>query len=101
MQLQVLLGGQVAVERLVLEHEPDVAAHVVALGDDVEAAHAGGAGRGPRERAEHVDRRALARAVGAEESEHLAAIHGERDAADGLDLPVGLDEVLDLDCGWC
>ena len=30
-QAQVLLGGQVAVERRVLEDEADVAAHVVAL----------------------------------------------------------------------
>ena len=37
MQLQVLRGGQVAVERRVLEHEPDVAPDVVALGDDVVA----------------------------------------------------------------
>ena len=36
-QAQVLLGRQVAVERRVLEHEADVAAHVVALADDVVA----------------------------------------------------------------
>ena len=39
-ELQVLLGGQVAVERRVLEHEPDVAAHVVALAHDVVAGDA-------------------------------------------------------------
>ena len=37
MQLQVLLGGEVAVERRVLEDEADVAADVVALVDDVVA----------------------------------------------------------------
>ncbi len=98
-QAEVLLGGEVAVERLVLEDEADVPADVVALGGDVEAAHAGGAGGGPRERAEHVDRRALAGAVGAEEAEDLAASDGERDAADGLDLAVGLGELVDLDGG--
>ena len=99
-QAEVLLGGEVAVERRVLEHEADVPADGVALADDVEAAHAGGTGRGPGERAQHVDRRALAGAVGAEEAEDLAASDGERDTADGLDLAVGLDECLDLDGGW-
>jgi hypothetical protein len=54
-QAEVLLGGEVAVERRVLEHEADVPADVVALAGDVEAAHTGGAGGGPGERAEHVD----------------------------------------------
>jgi hypothetical protein len=97
---QVLLGGEVAVERGVLEDQADVPAHVVALGDDVEAADARGAGRGQRQGAEHVDRRALAGAVGAEEAEDLARRDGERHAADGLDLAVGLDEGVDLDGGW-
>ena len=39
-QAQVLLGGEVAVERRVLEDQADVAAHVVALGDDVVAGDA-------------------------------------------------------------
>ena len=99
-QAEVLLGGEVAVERRVLEHEADVPADVVALIDDVEAAHAGGAGGGPHEGAEHVDRRALPGAVGAEEAEDLTASDGERDSADGLSLAVGLDEGLDLDGGW-
>jgi hypothetical protein len=98
-QAEVLLGGQVAVERRVLEHEADVPADGVALAGDVEAVHAGGAGGGPGERAEHVDRRALAGAVGAEEAEDLAAGDGERHTADGLDLAVGLDERVDLDGG--
>jgi hypothetical protein len=96
-QAEVLVGGEVAVERLVLEDEADVAADVVALGGDVEAAHARVARGGSRERAEHVDRRALAGAVGAEEAEDLAAGDGERNAADGLDLAVRLDELVDLD----
>ena len=39
-QLEVLGGGQVAVERRILEHEADVATDVVALGDDVVPGHA-------------------------------------------------------------
>jgi hypothetical protein len=37
--------------------------------------------------------------LGAEEAEDLAASDGERDAADGLDLAVGLGEPGDLNCG--
>ena len=42
-QAQVLLGGEVAVQAGVLEDQADVAAHVVALADDVEAADPRGA----------------------------------------------------------
>ena len=97
---QVLRGGEVDVQRGVLEDQADVAAHVVALRDDVEAADARRAGRRLGQRAEHVDRRALAGAVGAEEAEDLARRDGERNAADGVDVAVGLDEVVDLDGGW-
>ena len=55
------VGGEVAVERRLLEDEPDVAADVVALGDDVVARHARAAAGRLRERAEHVDRGRLAR----------------------------------------
>ncbi len=72
-QAEVLLGREVAVERGVLEDEPDVAAHGVAFGDDVVAGHQRGAAGGLDQRAEHVDRGRLARAVGPEEAEHLAA----------------------------
>ena len=39
--------------------------------------------------------------VGAEEADDLAAYDGERDAADGLDLAVGVGEPGDINCGWC
>lgn len=98
-QAQVLRGGEVAVERRVLEDETDVAAHGVAPRGHVEAADVGGAGGRGDQRAEHVDGRALAGAVGAEEAEDLAAVDRERHAPDGLDVPVGLGEVDDLDGG--
>src|SRR5215470_3104725 len=56
---------------------------------------------GPREHTEHVDCRAFVGAVGAEEADDLAAYDGERDAADGLDLAVGVGEPGDINCGWC
>ena len=87
MQLEVLLGGQVAVERRVLEDEADVAADVVALAHHVVAGDLRAPARRLGERAEHVDRGGLAGAVRTQESEHLAGLDGERDAADGLDVP--------------
>jgi hypothetical protein len=72
---------------------------ILALADDVEAAHAGGAGGRSGQRAEHVDRRALAGTVGPEEAEDLAGSDDERHVTDGFDVAVGLDEALDLDGG--
>ena len=51
------------------------------------------------ERAQHVDRRRLAGAVGAEEAEDLAGVHLEVDPAHRLDLVVALDEAVDRDGG--
>src|SRR3954453_10460928 len=96
-QAEVLLGGQVPVERGILEDEPDVAPDLVALVRDVVAGDARAAARRARERAEHVDRRRLARSVGPEEAEHLPPRHLEAHAAHRLDVPEGLHELLDLD----
>ena len=96
-ELEVLGGGQVAVERRVLEDQADVAPDVVALGDDVVTGHGGPARGRLCQRAEHVDRRRLAGAVGPEEAEHLAHPDLEVDAAHRPDLAIGLDEVRDGD----
>jgi hypothetical protein len=98
-QAQVLRGGQVAVERRVLEDEADVAADVVSLAHDVVAGDARAARGGAREGAEHVDGRRLAGAVGSEEPEDLAGGDLEAHAPHGLDLAEGLLEVGDLDRG--
>src|SRR5438067_2355385 len=52
-QPEVLLGGEVAVERGVLEDEADVAPDVVALLGHVVARDTGMAARGAHERAQH------------------------------------------------
>ena len=81
MQLQVLLGGQVAVERRVLEHQADVAAHVVALAHDVVP---GDASRAPEVGLASVQSMlivvVLPAPLGPEEAEHLAARDLEVDA---------------------
>ena len=69
---QVLLGGEVGVERRVLEHEADVAAHLSPLRHDVVT----GDGRVPAGRvdegAEDADGGRFPGAVGPEEPERLA-----------------------------
>jgi hypothetical protein len=60
----------------------------------------GGARGRPGQRAEDVDRRGLARAVGPEEAEGLSLLDPEVDAADRLDLPVSLLQAGDLDGCW-
>jgi hypothetical protein len=94
-EAQVLLGGQVGVERRVLEHETDVAPHVGALADDVVAGDERRAGGRHGERAQHLDRGRLAGAVRAEEAEDLARLDRERDRIHGGQFAVALHELVD------
>src|SRR5690606_18254603 len=80
------------------------------VGGEVVAADDGSALGGFDEGGEHPHRRGLAGPVGAEEAEDLSLLHGEVDAADGLDLlAAGLEDLLQplrLDehgylTGWC
>ena len=80
-QPHVLLGGEVAVERRVLEDQADVASHRVPFADDVVAPDGGRAAGGTHERAQHADGGRLPGAVWAQEAERLAAAHLEVDAA--------------------
>ena len=97
-EAQVLGGRQVHVERRVLEHQTDVAAHVEPLGDDVVAGHRRRTGRRLGERAQHLDRRRLAGTVGPEEAEDLPRLDVEGDPVDGGEVAVALDQPIDLDC---
>ena len=94
-----LARRQVRVDVRVLGEEADVAHRLG--GGDLLPEDRGLAARGEDEPREHLDRRRLAGAVGAEEAEDVAAAHLERDAAHGLDLLArerfheGLGELLD------
>ena len=57
-------------------------------------------GVGPREVEDHVERRGLARAVGAKKRDDLAAVDGERHAVDRVDLAERLVNVLDDEGGF-
>ena len=86
MQPEVLLGGQVAVERRVLEDQADVAAHVVALGDDVVAGDARAAGRGPASVQSMLIVVVLPAPLGPRKPKTSPAATVNDDAADGLDV---------------
>src|SRR6266508_3907141 len=90
MEPEVLLCGEVGVQRRLLKHQANVAPNVIAFGDDVVSSHVGGARRRLSESAEHLDRGRLASAVRAEEAERLAGGHREVDAPHGLNLAVPL-----------
>ena len=91
-QTHVLLGGQIGVECRVLEDQPDIAPHGVALGVHVEAGDGGAAAGRLDQRAEHRDGGRLAGPVWAQEAEDLAGRDLEVDPAHGLDLAVALGE---------
>ena len=57
-------------------------------------------GVGPRKVEDHVERRGLARAVGAKKRDDLAAVDGERHAVDRVDLSERLVNVLDDEGGF-
>src|ERR1700744_3320614 len=63
----------------------------------IEAEHADLARRNLGEAQHHQDRGGLARAVGPEQAEHLAALDGEGDAVDRAGITIGLGEVLRRD----
>ena len=75
LQAHVLAGGQVRVERGLLEGGADRVANGGALLDDVEAGDAGAPRGGREEGGEHVDRGRLAGAVRAEEAVDLTGPH--------------------------
>jgi hypothetical protein len=95
--LEVLRAGQVLVDRGVLPREADLRAQRGGVADRVEADDARRAAVGLQEGGEDAHGRRLAGAVGAEEPEHRARLGREVDAAEGVDLSVGLLEARDLD----
>ena len=97
MEAEVLLGGELIVERLLLEDEADVAAHRLGPREDVDAGDPDLSGRRPRQRAQHVDRGRLARPVWAQEREHLALVDVKVDPVDRGELSEPLPQATDLD----
>jgi hypothetical protein len=92
--LHVLPGREVLVEAGVLEDDAEALARLVARARGVEAVDLDRPARRPEQGREHLDRRRLPRAVGAEEGEDLAAPDVERDVVDGGELAEAADDVL-------
>ena len=66
-QVEHLAGARRRVAAAALQHHPDARAHARVVGDRVQAEDLDGAGVGLDEALAHLDRRGLARAVGAEQ----------------------------------
>ena len=77
-ELDVLVDGERLVEREALRHVANATLHAFGIATDVDAADQGRAGGGSQQAAQHADGGGLAGAVGAQEAEHLALLHRER-----------------------
>jgi len=95
-QLAACLAG---VEAGLLERDADPAAGFVGVAGDVDARHLRPAGGDRQQRRQHPHGGRLARPVGAEEAEDLAAGDLQVDAADGLDRALATAVVLDQALG--
>ena len=97
--MQQLVAGHQWIDGCVLQRDTDVAAHVVGLGDDVEAGHLGAACSRPEQGREHADDGALAGTIRAEKAEDLALPHFEVDAVDRFHRSEMADEPFGDDGG--
>ena len=98
-EVDVLLDGEVLVEREFLAHVADVGFDLFGLGADIEAGHGARAAAGAEDAAEHADGGRLARPVRAQEAEDLALLDLEADAIDGHEVAEPLFQVVDHDGG--
>ena len=98
-EVEVLLDGQVLVERELLGHVADPVLDGPALGAEVVAEHLALALVEGEQAAHHADRRGLARAVRAEEADDLAAVDGHRHVVDDGAAAEALGQVADVDDG--
>src|SRR5204862_742301 len=96
-EADVLVHGQVLVERETLRHVADAALDAFRIAPHVGAAYDGGARGGPQQSAQHADGGGLAGTVAAEEAEDLAGAHVERHVIDGHEVAEALREIADLD----
>ena len=101
-EVDVLPDGALAVEGIELGDDAHVAAGLGGMLDDVDSGDGDLARSGQRAGGADADGGAFARAVGAEQTEELAAPDREVDALDGLDRDlagIGLHELLNVDDG--
>ncbi len=96
---QVLLHRQIPVQVVLLGDHP----HQIFDGGCPRtyfmAADDGGSAIGPGQTGQHADQRALARAIGSQQAEHLAPRDGKGNAVNRSNFAVGFTDVLDFDHG--
>src|SRR5256885_2431280 len=98
-ELEERQHGHFSIRRRRLRKVAYPALHLDRVFLHVQAAHRDRARARGNEAGDHAHRRRLARAVGAEEPQHLALSHLEGDAVDRALRPEGLAEILHLDHG--
>ena len=96
-QVEVLPNRQLAVEREGLRHVADAAAHIHVLGVDRVAEEVRRALACLQKACQHLHRRGLAAAVGAEEAEDLALVDAEADVLHGGEIAEAFRQVARLD----
>jgi hypothetical protein len=104
---EVFAHREVAVQRELLRDVADALAGLRARMPQVDAGHAQLAAAGGQQAAEHAEGGGLARAVGAEQAEDLAAPHREAGAGHGGEIAEAAHEVFHFDddfagcaCRW-
>ena len=96
---QILGAGEFGVAGHVLRNDADGGAHRIGVVNDIVPGHNGRAAGGRHQRRQHADERALARAVGSQKAEDLAARHVETDVVDRQQRAEALADAFDLDRG--
>ena len=94
--LEVLPAGQVLVDRGVLAGQSDEAPDQAGLFGHVVAEHPGPAAVGLQDGGQDAHRGGLARAVGPEQTEDGALVHGEAHPVEGPDLVLALEGLLEF-----
>ena len=83
-----------------LQHDADPATHLVRMGGGIDPQHADPPGGGAGEPLTHLDSGGFAGAVGSQQCQDGAAVHGEGQAVDGGVVSVTLHHIIDNDGGF-
>src|SRR6185437_16118896 len=96
-ELEVFAHPHVEMQRVVFRHVTDAPSDVVSLAENIEARNARGTGSCGHEARKHAHRCALARTVGSQKADDLAATNREGQTVHRRVTGVALGQVFDLD----
>ena len=96
-KVEVFVKRETVIEARFLEHNAEMSPPVERMLDQIDAADAGGAAVGPQNRAQNVQQRGLAGAVGAEQREQLVRPHLEAHVVERERTAVTFRYAVDLD----